>query len=178
MGANVDDMVKDLVDQAGGNINKAKCGIIYLDEVDKLAGGGPGDGTRDVSGRGVQLGLLKLMEETEVDLRGGHDPASQIQALMDIQQKGRIEKQIINTKNILFVVSGAFTGLDKIIETRKNTRSIGFENSPKKETKKKNIFQHANTEDFIKFGLEPEFIGRLPIRVACDPLDQKNIFQS
>ena len=94
VGANVDDMIRDLVTQADDDIELAQYGIIYLDEVDKIATP-PNIIGRDVSGRGVQIGLLKLMEETEVDLRAGYDAASQMQAMMEFQQKGKVEKRII-----------------------------------------------------------------------------------
>ena len=176
MGANVDDLIKDLVNQADGNIEKAQYGIVYLDEADKLAAAYGHQG-RDVSGRGVQLGLLKLMEETEVDLKSGQDPASQMQAFLDMQQKGRVEKQIINTKNILFIVSGAFTGLDEIIEKRLNKNSIGFKQKQDRNAPTPTLLNEAATADFIKYGFEPEFVGRLPIRVACNPLTEEMLYE-
>lgn len=179
MGANVDDLIKDLVNQANGSIEQAQFGIVYLDEADKLASPSQHVG-RDVSGRGVQLGLLKLMEETDVDLRSGHDPASQMQAFMEMQQKGRVEKQVINTRHILFIVSGAFTGLEDIIARRMNRAAIGFSQDAGKDkalklTKSAYLHQ-ASTEDFVSYGFEPEFIGRLPVRVACDPLDSTKLY--
>lgn len=179
MGANVDDLVKDLVNQAGGDIKKAEYGIIYLDEADKLASAGNSVG-KDVNGRGVQLGLLKLMEETDVDLRAGNDPASQMQAFLDMQQKGRVEKKVVNTKHILFIVSGAFTGLSELIEKRIDVGKIGFSNKTETESHSKNSsnrLHDATTEDFINYGFEPEFVGRLPVRVACDPLDADKLFE-
>jgi len=175
MGANVDDLIRDLVNQASGDLEKAQYGIIYLDEVDKLANQS-GHSGRDVSGRGVQLGLLKLMEETDVDLRAGNDPASQIQAFMELQRNGRVDKQVVNTKYILFIASGAFNGLEKIIEKRVNLNTIGFQSLNGKDLDEKNKFSSASTEDFIKFGLEPEFIGRLPVRVACHDLDSEVLY--
>jgi endopeptidase Clp ATP-binding regulatory subunit ClpX len=172
MGANVDDLIKDLVFQAEGSLARAQYGIVYLDEADKLATAAHHSG-RDVSGRGVQLGLLKLMEETEVDLRGGHDPAAQMQAFMEMQQKGKVEKQVINTRHILFIISGAFTGLEEIISKRVGRQHIGFaRREGAEEAARRNILQQANTEDFIAYGFEPEFIGRLPVRVACEHLDK------
>lgn len=175
MGSNVDDLIRDLSNQASGDLSKAQYGIIYLDEVDKLANQSGGSG-RDVSGRGVQLGLLKLMEETDVDLRAGNDPASQIQAFMELQRNGKVDKQVINTKYILFIASGAFNGLEKIIEKRLHKNTIGFQSSGEEEFEEPNKFTHASTEDFINFGLEPEFIGRLPVRVACHELDKKVLY--
>lgn len=175
MGGNVDDLIRDLVNQASGDLEKAQYGIIYLDEVDKLAKQGNSSG-RDVSGRGVQLGLLKLMEETDVDLRAGNDPASQIQAFMELQRNGRVDKQVVNTKYILFIASGAFNGLEKIIEKRLNRNTIGFQSLTNNNLDEKNKFSHASTEDFIQFGLEPEFVGRLPVRVACHDLDSEVLY--
>lgn len=176
MGANVDDLIRDLSNQANNDLSKAQYGIIYLDEVDKLANQGSQSSGRDVSGRGVQLGLLKLMEETDVDLRAGNDPASQIQAFMELQRKGRVDKQVINTKYILFIASGAFNGLEKIIEKRLHKNTIGFQSVSNEPIEEKNQFSHASTQDFIQFGLEPEFIGRLPVRVACHELDEKVLY--
>ncbi|NRA45406.1 MAG: AAA family ATPase [Oligoflexales bacterium] len=176
MGSNVDDLIKDLVNQADGNIEKAQYGIVYLDEADKLATSGTHNG-RDVSGRGVQLGLLKLMEETEVDLRSSHDPASQMQAFMEMQQKGKVERQVINTKHILFIVSGAFTGLEDIVAKREKSVAIGFgQQEINKKYNKFDLLHSAQTGDYIKYGFEPEFIGRLPVRVACTPLDEEKLY--
>lgn len=176
MGSNVDDLIKDLVNQADGNIEQAQYGIVYLDEADKLATSGNHLG-RDVSGRGVQLGLLKLMEETEVDLRSSHDPASQMQAFMEMQQKGKVERQVINTKHILFIVSGAFTGLEDIVAKREKSVGIGFgQQEVGKKSDKFEVLHSAQTQDYIKYGFEPEFIGRLPVRVACSPLDEDKLY--
>lgn len=174
IGANVDDLIRDLVSQADGNLQKAQYGIVYLDEADKLATRGQTPG-RDVSGRGVQMGLLKLMEETDVDLRASHDPASQMQAFMEMQQKGKIEKHSINTRHILFIVSGAFSGISDIIAKRVETKQIGF-SSRKKSGSEQDYLQDMSTQDFIDFGFEPEFVGRLPVRVACKELDDEALY--
>ncbi len=169
VGANVDDMIRDLVTQADDDVELAQYGIIYLDEADKIATP-PNIIGRDVSGRGVQIGLLKLMEETEVDLRAGHDVASQMQAMMEYQQKGKVDKQIVNTRHILFIISGAFTGLSEIIKNRLNRRKIGFNAAVHAQTEEADYFQHVTPQDFIEFGFEPEFIGRLPVHVICQNL--------
>ena len=177
MGANVDDLIKDLVNQADGNIEHAQYGIVYLDEADKLASREKNFG-RDVSGRGVQLGLLKLMEEADVDLRAGNDPASQMQSLIEFQQKGKLEKQMINTRHILFIVSGAFTGMEEIIARRLHTKQIGFSVGQEGvDLRADELFKHATTADFIDFGFEPEFIGRMPVRVACDHLTEQKLYE-
>ncbi|HYV30942.1 MAG TPA: AAA family ATPase, partial [Candidatus Binatia bacterium] len=107
VGGDVEDLVRDLVRRAEGDVARAQYGIIYIDEIDKIAAA-PNSAGRDVSGRGVQTNLLKLMEETEVPARAPHDIAGQIQAMMELTQgRGRKQPATINTKHILFVVSGA-----------------------------------------------------------------------
>jgi endopeptidase Clp ATP-binding regulatory subunit ClpX len=175
VGANVDDLIRDLVAQADGDIEKAQYGIIYLDEADKLATSGNMQG-RDVNGRGVQFGLLKLMENADVDLRSGNDIQSQIQAFMDIQRKGKPSKHIVNTGHILFIVSGAFSGLEDVIKKRLKPSEIGF-NVGKEPIDTDKIFTYAETRDFIQYGFEPEFIGRLPIIVTCHHLSVDDLFQ-
>ncbi len=170
VGANVDDLIRELVAQADDNLELAQYGIIYLDEADKISTP-PNIIGRDVSGRGVQIGLLKLMEETEVDLRGGNDVASQMRAAMEFQKRGKVEKEVINTRHILFIISGAFTGMEDIIKKRMHQSRIGFN---AKVTSQKDdavqYFEHVTPKDFIDFGFEPEFIGRLPVHVICSEL--------
>ncbi len=175
VGADVDELVRDLVAKANGDIELAEHGIIYLDEIDKLSSG-PERGGRDVSGRGVQTTLLKLMEETEVPLYAPNDIRSQMQMMFDTR-KGRTGREVVNTRNILFIVSGAFSGLDKIIERRTNRKSIGFVSSDTKSTASEHLFRESRTKDFIDYGFEAEFIGRLPVRVVCDPLDADDMFK-
>ena len=175
VGADVDDLVRDLVAKANGDIDLAEHGIIYLDEIDKLSSG-PEKLGRDVSGRGVQTTLLKLMEETEVPLYAPNDIRSQMQMMFDTR-KGRTGREVVNTRNILFIVSGAFSGLDKIIEKRTNRKSIGFVSADTKTTAAEHLFREASTKDFIDYGFEAEFIGRLPVRVVCDPLSADDMFQ-
>lgn len=178
MGANVDDLIKDLVSQADNDLERAQYGIIYLDEADKLASAGSVHG-KDVNGRGVQFGLLKIMEESEVDLRSGHDIASQMQAFMDFQQKGKVEKQVINTRHILFIVSGAFTGLEDIIRERVSSSQYGFHGTKQSShdvQQKSEFLKKVSTQDLITFGFEPEFVGRLPVRVNCEPLSAEDLY--
>lgn len=175
VGADVDDLVRDLVAKANGDIELAEHGIIYLDEIDKLSSG-PERLGRDVSGRGVQTALLKLMEETEVPLYAPNDIRSQMQMMFDTR-KGRTGREVVNTRNILFIVSGAFSGLEKIIEKRTNRKSIGFVSADSKSTAPEHLFREVRTKDFIDFGFEAEFIGRLPVRVVCDPLSADDMFQ-
>jgi len=176
VGADVDDLVRDLVAKANGNIDLAEHGIIYLDEIDKIATSGDRLG-RDVSGRGVQTTLLKLMEETEVPLYSGNDMRSQMQMMFDFRKGEPPKRQVINTRNILFVVSGAFNGLEKIVERRLTRSSIGFGAGPRESLRPEHALRESRTQDFIDFGFEAEFIGRLPVRVVCDPLSEDDLFE-
>lgn len=175
VGGDVDDLVRDLVAKAGGDIELAEHGIIYLDEIDKLASGVERGG-RDVSGRGVQTTLLKLMEETEVALYAPNDMRAQMQMMFDTR-KGRTGREVVNTRNILFIVSGAFSGLEKIIEKRQARASIGFTAASSERAASENLLRESRTKDFIDYGFEAEFIGRLPVRVVCDPLSADDLFQ-
>ncbi len=175
VGGDVEDMVRDLVRLAGGDVTRAQYGIIYIDEIDKIATASNLTG-RDVSGRGVQTNLLKLMEETEVSARSPNDIAGQIQAMMDFTQRGRKAPATINTKHILFIVSGAFGGLEKIIRQRLREASIGFAAKDRPLDTPEEVLAHAQTKDFIEFGFEPEFIGRLPVRVVCHSLNVDDLF--
>ena len=176
VGGDVEDLVRDLVRQADGDIPRAQYGIIYIDEIDKIASASDMTG-RDVSGRGVQTNLLKLMEETDVPARAPNDIAGQLQAMMELTQRGgRRQPSVINTKHILFVVSGAFTALEKIIRKRERETTIGFAARPQPADADEKILLHATTRDFIDFGFEPEFIGRLPVRVVCHYLSVDDLF--
>src|SRR6267143_2421570 len=168
VGGDVEDLVRELVHKADGDHDLAQYGIIYVDEIDKLATSGRMIG-RDVSGRGVQTTLLKLMEETEVPLRNPMDIQSQIQSALEFQKKGKSRKEVINTRHILFICSGAFDRLREQVDRRLRAASIGFAAEPAPREPGQ-IFRAAETQDFIEFGLEPEFVGRLP-GVICDELD-------
>lgn len=185
VGGDVEDMVRDLVRRADGEVRRAEFGIIYLDEVDKLAAASNQPG-RDVSGRGVQTNLLKLMEETEVPVRAPNDIAGHFQAMMDLQRGGSRQPTTINTKHILFIVSGAFVGLEKIIRKRLRESTIGFAagGAAAAAAAKPEVadgltldLRQAETRDFVEYGFEPEFIGRLPVRVVCHALDQEDLFR-
>ena len=167
VGGDVDDLVRDLVRRAGGDVKKAEHGIIYLDEVDKLATRGDGGG-RDVSGRGVQTNLLKLMEDGDVPVVSPNDMTGQLQTAMSAMRGGGgAQPETINTRHILFIVSGAFSGIAELIRQR-----LGAKNKAATDE----LLAQTTTADLVGYGLEPEFIGRLPVRVACHGLDTEDLF--
>lgn len=174
VGGDVEDLVRDLLRKADGDVERAQFGIIYIDEIDKIATASTAGG-RDVSGRGVQTNLLKLMEETDVPARSPQDLAGQVQAMMEMQQKGTKGPSVINTKHILFIVSGAFDGLEKIVRRRLSEATIGFA-ATGRDVERTSWLEEAQTRDFIDFGFEPEFIGRLPVRVTCHGLSADDLF--
>ncbi|MBW2092485.1 MAG: AAA family ATPase, partial [Deltaproteobacteria bacterium] len=176
VGGDVEDLVRDLYHEAGENKELAEHGIIYIDEIDKIAAShnliGP-----DVSRTGVQRALLKPMEETEVDLKVPHDPISQLQAVERYRRTGKREKRTINTKNILFIVSGAFPGLVPIVKKRLQAHGMGFTadlSSPEKDAR---FLHKSRAEDLIEYGFESEFIGRLPVIAVLDPLSEQDLYQ-
>lgn len=176
VGGDVEDLVRELVHKADGDLNLARFGIIYIDEIDKIASAGEMAG-RDVSGRGVQTALLKLMEETEVPLRSANDLQGQLQAAMEFQKRGKIQRESINTRHILFIVSGAFDKLTDRVARRLKSSSLGFGADPSAlATGPAQLLRLAGTRDFVDYGLEPEFIGRLPVRVVCDPLAEQDLY--
>jgi hypothetical protein len=124
----------------------------------------------------VEEHLLKLMEETEVPTRSPQDIAGQVQALMDFSQRGKKSPSVINTKHILFVVSGAFVGLDKLVGRRLNQATIGFVSRTGPSTPEQ-LLDQASTKDFVEFGLEPEFIGRLPVVAVLEDLSKDALVQ-
>ncbi len=175
MGANVDDIIRDLVQMAGGDIELASKGIVYVDEVDKLASRRDHAG-RDVSGRGVQFGFLRLLENSDVDLNSSHDIASQFKTFMNFQKKGKAEKEIVSTKDILFIFSGAFHGIEEIVSQRLSKKSIGL-HTEKKKMKTAEALEKVESQDLVEYGFEHEFIGRLPIRVSCSSLGIDDLFK-
>ncbi|HRQ87460.1 MAG TPA: AAA family ATPase, partial [Bacteroidia bacterium] len=176
VGGDVDDLVRELVRKADGDVELAQYGIVYLDEIDKIAGSA-GHGGRDVSGRGVQTTLLKLMEETEVPVRNPQDMQSQMQAMFEMSRTGKSSRETINTRHILFIVSGAFSGLEKIMERRLRQGPIGFAvDAGDSAASEPPVSSDPITQDFIDFGFEAEFIGRLPVRVVCEPLTSSDLF--
>jgi len=175
VGGDVEDLVRDLVREADDDIELAEYGIIYIDEIDKIASSHNIIGT-DVSRTGVQRALLKPMEETEVDLKVPHDPISMIQEIERFRKTGKREKQSVNTRNILFIMSGAFTDLVPIIQKRLTKQEIGFGARIKDSQKQTDILKQVKSEDLIQFGFESEFIGRLPVRAVFENLTENDLY--
>jgi ATP-dependent Clp protease ATP-binding subunit ClpX len=166
VGEDVESILTRLLQVCNYDVTAAERGIVYIDELDKIARKGDNPSiTRDVSGEGVQQGLLKLLEGTDVLVppQGGRKHPEQ-----------KLIK--INTQNILFICGGAFDGVDKVIARRINTNAIGFNvNKEQQEAAKKNLLQYVNAQDLKNFGLIPELLGRLPVVTYLNPLDASTL---
>ncbi|RTL59611.1 MAG: ATP-dependent Clp protease ATP-binding subunit ClpX [Sphingobacteriales bacterium] len=166
VGEDVESILTRLLQVCNYDVAAAEKGIVYIDEIDKIARKGDNPSiTRDVSGEGVQQGLLKLLEGTEVLVppQGGRKHPEQ-----------KLIK--INTQNILFICGGAFDGIDRVIGRRINTQAIGFNvNKELQEYQKKNLLQYVNAQDLKSFGLIPELLGRLPVVTHLNPLDRDTL---
>jgi endopeptidase Clp ATP-binding regulatory subunit ClpX len=176
VGGDVEDLVRDLVSEADDDIERAENGIIYIDEIDKIASSGNIIG-HDVSRTGVQRTLLKPMEETDVDLKVPHDAVSQIQAIEQYRRTGKKEKRIVNTKNILFIMSGAFGDLAEIIRRRLQKQGLGFEADVQSKEVPWEILKEVRAQDLIEYGFESEFVGRLPVVVVFDELTRDDLVE-
>lgn len=167
VGEDVENILLKIIQAADYDVERAEHGIIYIDEIDKITKKSENVSiTRDVSGEGVQQALLKIIEGTDASVppQGGRKHPQQ-------------ELIPINTSNILFICGGAFDGLDKIIEARLDQTSIGFGSEIKEKTDAKTdeLFKQVMPEDLTKFGLIPEFIGRVPVTVSLDLLDEESL---
>lgn len=176
VGGDVEDLIRDLVYEANDDIKLAENGIVYIDEIDKIASSQNLIG-HDVSRTGVQRALLKPMEETQVDLKVPHDPISQIQAIEHYRRTGKREKREVNTKNILFIMSGAFGELAEIIKKRLQKQGIGFEADVRPAEVPWEILKEVTAKDLIDFGFESEFVGRLPVVVVFDELSKEDLVE-
>ena len=169
-GEDVENIIQKILQKCDYDVEKAETGIVYIDEIDKITRKSDNPSiTRDVSGEGVQQALLKLIEGTIASIppQGGRKHPQQ-------------EFLQVNTANILFIVGGAFAGLDNVIKDRTEKGGIGFSAEVKTKDESKNVgelFSQIEAEDLIKYGLIPEFVGRLPVVATLEELDEEALVE-
>jgi ATP-dependent Clp protease ATP-binding subunit ClpX len=168
VGDDVESVLTRLINVADGDIEKAQRGIIYIDEIDKLARKGESMSiTRDVSGEGVQQALLKMVEGSICRVPAG-----------DKRKHPKGDMLEIDTRGILFICGGAFVGIDKIIQRRRGSKGVGFGATIKtKEEENLDVFKHHTTKDLISYGMIPEFVGRFGITVSVEKLTEAQLVQ-
>ncbi|MDR0950955.1 MAG: ATP-dependent Clp protease ATP-binding subunit ClpX [Candidatus Ancillula sp.] len=167
IGEDVENILANLLNNANNDIKRAEKGIVYIDEIDKIARKSESANlARDVSGEGVQQGLLKIIEGT----------VANIPVMQGKKHPGQ-EMVKIDTSNILFICSGSFAGMEKIISKRINKRGVGFASSVEKSNDDSDLFNQVSVEDLHEFGMIPEFIGRLPVLAVVQPLSQVQLVE-
>ncbi len=180
VGGDVEDIVRDLARKTklkDGQVDVAlaQFGIVFIDEVDKIASSNGSIGP-DVSRRGVQQALLTLIEDAEVSLKEKPDVEQLVRAYKLVSEGKEMPPQTINTKNILFVFAGAFPGLEEIVSKRLTQKQLGFGAEIRRKSDNKDILRKATNEDLKNFGMEPELLGRIPVRVVLDELTEDQLF--
>lgn len=176
VGGDIEDLIRDLYWEANGDLEKAQFGIVFLDEIDKIASSGETIGP-DISRTGVQRALLKPLEETEVEIK---IPQENYSIFEVSEPQGRIKRKKItlNTKYVLFIVSGAFQGLEDIIKKRIKKQGLGFISEiESKEEIKINYLKFVTPEDLVSYGFEREFVGRFPVIAIFEPLTEEELYE-
>ncbi len=174
VGRSVNSLVRELAEKADHNLERAEHGIVFIDEIDKICSSDSAD--RDVSGRDVQTNLLKLLEETEVSLVDPSNPASMMRGMQTMFQGEKEADRRINTRKILFIVSGAFPDLEGIIADRLDRGGLGF-TAEVDRSRDLEVLRHCEPRDLMDYGLEAEFVGRLPVRTYLDDLDEEDLYR-